>query len=307
MACHAEHEYLLDVALAHLPEEVRACVDEGTAHELCVLPDRVGEWPWHKPPLSLWVLELGGGEVRRAMEAGDRAGAGYTLSLLHHYAVDTLAVSHAWLDFLGEMEDFESIEVLAEDYHDPVENCIVGALEGLSVPDTARTGRLREQWPRSVRRCYAIGAAIHEAFLGGEDVLELCLEGVRNTAECMPALVAALLNGDVGLAGKEQVRLAGELWPLADLLTWSGERIAAEATSDQAVARWQARRGYADADIFFAPESCGPAALKVREHYLAGRRQWREEILPQTYGVTLPPRRRIGRRDEDGSGAEPGV
>jgi len=311
MACGEEHLFVLDYAIKHcswLPDDRfryqgwRAGLKD-KFNRLAILPDMVHDWLWQKLPYAPSVIAYGLQRVRCDFEAGKKLTTALKLALLSHYLHDIIAVSHTWLDFIGDEVDF-TYDALRH-FHDPVENRVAHLLPALVVPPPSRDGEFSAIFSQALSCAYELGKRVFDAYFDSlhqvapepatgalTPPLELIDEelklGVVNACKAVWALweLGMVSEGENALSFDEaDVRR----WTLRSLLDSDAEAIEAvisEERLSERISEWQLQQGWHGSDIFHAHERCSEEALQEYQRWQAKRDEWRQSAMA---GI-LPPR-----------------
>ena len=292
MACHEEHWFLLAAGTRRTSWRGRVfeayagwrAGGEELLNRLAVLSDSIGDWLWHVPPRSEAALQVGAAQVTADLAAGDEEAAALKAAFLSHYVVDPLAVAHAWLDYIGEREDFDSAEALHA-VHDPVENVVLGRLDGVGESEPS-AGDFGEAYAACLRRSYGIAGGIFRRWEEngrgkprGEDYLDLCFAGIRNAAGCMPAFFDGLYGGAIRLMSDDEAQRLTARWPVREVLAWPAERWRAEVLQPDTVAGLRASLEWNTHSPYFEPELASEPAQADYAAYRRERAAWREGFL----------------------------
>ena len=300
MACWTQHHFELDFALRRAswrPAEQFGYAGWQTGakadpfNRLATYPDEICDWLWHKQPWSEAAVCLGLACARESFARGDLKAAALKFALLSHYVIDALAVSHSWLDFLGEIEDFAD-EASLKAFHDPVENLPADELARARPVATDET--FDRIYPASVRRAYELGKETCDTFhaRGAEACWPLVVAGVDSSAPVLLALAEAVLaeraplNRALGLeSGFVDAVTRG--WVMRAIFEAPNAQTILDHLADpqQGIALRE-RLGWKGSDIFFAQEKCSSQARAMYARWREDRERWRSEQM----GGVLPAR-----------------
>ena len=293
MACWAEHLFVLDFAVRHAswqpaPEYFgwRAGTNDPHNH-LAIYPDEICDWLWQKEPRVRAVLDYGLGRARADYQAGALLGASLKLALLSHSTADAVAVSHTWLDHIGDETDFESPEVLHLAFHDPVEYPVGEYIDGAQPTAGPPAPSFAAAFEEAQSEAYHLGRRVYNAFFAGEDVRPPMLRGVENSARLALRLFeAAATPAEPLLTDPAAVADVSRRWVLRHVFEMPGTRIVAEAFRTEFIERLWAELGYRGAGVFDPPSRCRPEVYADRLLWEEERRQWRAGPMA---GI-LPPK-----------------
>ncbi len=286
MACGREHWFLLDFAVRASSWEPAALQTyagwrAGAAdplNRMATIADEIGDWLWHKPPWSDMALEYGSRMVAADVEVGDEVGAALKAAYLSHLVIDTLAVSHVWLDLLAEHEDFPDVATLRR-LHDPVENAVIEPLEELDL-EVERTGEdFAGAYETCKKEATEIARRVVVDYRQGRSTLPHSLDGTRNSARAMGPYFQAVTGGEIDLSRGVDAELRLQRWPGRELLSWHGQRLL-DALSDRAfVSRLKCALGWNGCNIFFEPWGCSAEAQRDFRLFRQDRAEWRQRCL----------------------------
>lgn len=290
MASWTQHHFELDFALQHASwrpaERVgyagwQAGASRDPFNRLATYPDEVGDWLWHKEPWSGAALCWGLERTRESLARGDLRAGALKLALLSHYCIDPLAVSHAWLELLGEIEDFADAPSLMA-FHDPVEN-----LPADVVATAAPIGRdepFGRLYVPARTRAYALGTQTFDTFFarGAQACWPLVVAGIENSAPVALALAEAAAEPEPSQAldglerlDPEYVEAATRDWVLRDIFEApDADAILSRLADPSHKAALQERQGWQGSDLFFAPDRCTRHARSVYARWRSDRDAW---------------------------------
>ncbi|MEW6355407.1 MAG: hypothetical protein AB1696_03705 [Planctomycetota bacterium] len=294
MACGTEHWFVLDFAMQHAswrPGHIKYGGYEKKTmdvfNHLAIYPDIVADWLWQKPPWVRSSIDAALSSARASKNTGDVLGAAAKLALASHYVADSLAVSHAWLDFIADEDQFESAEVIHKDFHDPIENQIADFI-AKAKPTPAPSGApFRTVYDEAWARAYEIGRKIFHRFFRHESVEDLLIAGVENSARAVHALFENVEGEFVLLSHPTKVARAREEWVMRRLLDMSGNDLIVKPFEKTFIADMKKEVGYEGGDIFFRLDRCTPQAQEQGKRWRQERLHWREVAM----AFILPPRR----------------
>lgn len=291
MACGIEHWYVCDFALRR---QTWYSPDLGyggwQAHgqdpynRIATFPDAVADWLWQKPPWVSTSIDYGLGKARRDWQRGDMLSAAAKLALVSHYVADSLAVSHTWLDFIGDESDADGSDTFHL-FHDPVENPVGEYIQDATPVVPARPADARQYLADATLAAYRIGRQIFEAFFAGEPVRPWVLEGAKRSAEACWVVFDMVTRATPSATSAVELRRAESEWVMAPLFDMSGEDLLRECSGPKLLAQLKERLGYQGGDIFCRLDRCAPHARQAAEQWRADRRRWRAIDM----ATILPP------------------
>ncbi|NOZ21300.1 MAG: hypothetical protein GXP25_09440 [Planctomycetes bacterium] len=294
MACGTEHWFVLDFAMRHTswrPDRFkyggyqRKTMD--VFNHLAIYPDIVADWLWQKPPWVRSAIDAVLSTARASKNTGDELGAVGKLALASHYVADSLAVSHTWLDFIADQDQFESPEVIHKRFHDPVENQVADFIEKANPEPAPKGVPFRTVYDEAWTKAYEIGRQIFQRFFRDESVEDLLIAGVENSAQAVHAMFESVEHEFLLLSHPTKVTRAREKWVMRHLLDMTGNEITSLPFKKDFVAKMKNEVGYEGGAIFFDLPSCAPHAQEEGKRWHQERIRWREV----TMAFILPPRR----------------
>lgn len=298
MACAAEHWYGLDYALQHttwVPPDRFGHQGWQTGgdllNRLTVLPDHVGDWLWQKHPFAPSVLGYGVERVRVDLRSGDRLAAALKLALVTHYLADIVAVSHTWLEFIGDDTDYVVVDgrSACKHFHDPVEIRVAALLPEWPVPPPSRpSGPWSEAIRTGIARAYALGRELFDAYFAGVSTLAPAAEqAVTPPLDCLNAIQrCGVINAAQAvwylweLVADETDSLPWqahqvEHWTLQPVLDWTADEIRERLADPATVPAFHEAQGWAGGALFAATETISPAAQEQLAVWKRERQAWR--------------------------------
>jgi hypothetical protein len=247
-------------------------------NRMATIADEIGDWLWHKPPWSEMALEYGSQVVAEDVEAGDELGAALKAAYLSHLVIDTLAVSHVWLDLLAEHEDFPDVATLRR-LHDPVENAVIEPLEELHLEGEATEEDFAHAYETCKKEATEIARRVVVDYRQGRSTLPHSLGSTRNSARAMGPYLQAVTGGAIDLSRGVDAELRLRRWPGRELLSWDGQRLL-DALADRAlVSRLKGALGWNGRNIFSEPWGCSAEARRDLWLFRQDRAQWRQRCL----------------------------
>jgi len=285
MACWQQHHFELDFALRNAswrPAERfgyagwRAGAKGDAFNRLATYPDEIADWLWQKEPWFEAALRFGLGSAQASFARGDLKAAALKFALLSHYVVDVLAVSHTWLEFIGEIEDFAD-EPSLKAFHDPVEN--LPAEELARARPAASDGDFDRLYPAAVARAYALGQQAFQTYFecDARACWPLVVEGIASSAPVALALAEAVATPGPSSTPHSALRTPQcSEWVMRVIFEApNAEAILEHLADPRQRAAVQERLGWKGGDVFFAPEKCSPQARAAYGRWRADRDVWR--------------------------------